>query len=196
MLLVPYLKQLPKSSPHQGGVSVNTASAKGKPPVKSTHGGDVTSSRIIVYFWTANDYSDLQGVGDPICQNINIRDEACNTAQTTDAKQKIEALIRQAALQPRNARGLRIKTGPPIFEFERDCQIQWLPVYNYFDIKVVNGERGECENDKCMGQIFLETSNGLLADLVDGTFYDTTKEADYDRLEEHHEHVLSLQSHH
>lgn len=126
--------------------------------------------------------------------NMNIPDAPCSHAQTKDFEIKIEALIREASVDPNG--GLKLGSKPQ-FTFAGDCQTLWLPVYTIFDFKVTNGEGGLCENParRCFGGVFLQSGRGELGEAIEGvandwTIVDRTDDGeDQQRLEERHEAI-------
>lgn len=198
-LLRPYLnkdKSLPhepavKSSPANGRVRVKSASLKGEPPAHSTQ-QDADRSEIVITFWTAENYRDLQETGIPDWQHINIEDTPCTTDEQNRVERLIKTFLKDAilkdAIDATSVPGLRVQRGvDPTFVFKEKCQAQWLPAYNLFYLKVENGGGGKCENERCFGFIFIATSHGLLQQLgAPNRFYDTTVADDLNQFQSHH----------
>lgn len=151
---------------------------------------NVGQSVITITFWTAEQYRGLQGM--EAWKNINIRDTPCTSSQTDGLKPLIVAFITESITKTKEARtpGLRLKPGNPKFEFPNNCQAQWLPEFNIFDVKVNNGDdEGKCkdENDEVCDAWIVNSKHGTLIQEGDPVpFYDTTTRDD-DRVLERHQ---------
>lgn len=184
--LQPYIKKLPQSL---AGPSVKTAtSKKGKSPsIEDSTKGSAGSTTFIVEFWNAAKYRDLRNAGVKSLQGVAIHDnDPCTADQQATAEQAIKTFIHQATLS--NPR-LSVKPGERIFDFRGECQAQWFPVYNYFLLRVENGNGRQCE-DKCLGLIFMQSSTGFIdnendegENAEDDAVFDTTADTDYQRYD-------------
>lgn len=166
----------------------------------STKDKDTVGSKFIITFWTDEEYRELQRAGFPEWRDIDIRNDPCSAEQRAELVRAIEKLITKAIDATKNTSGFRVKSGKSRFVYSENCQAQWFPVYNVFNLRVEDGEGGKCEKDeKCFGAVFLETGNGLLDDVNgrnnDGKeFYDSTTKADGEQLESRHAGLREPQS--
>lgn len=181
--------QRPAIKPRLAKTEVAVKAAKSQSRILKAQGNDAACSEIIITFWTAEKYHELQELGLSQWQHIDIRDTPCTSAQKAQLEPLIEELIIHAiqATKQHNTPGLRVKPGKPKFRFTNNCQAQWLPAHNVFDLEVKNGEGGRCEDAsiECVGWFILGSRHGrLVQDNDPGEFYDTT--TDDEVLERHH----------
>lgn len=139
----------------------------------STHGEE-----IVIQFWSAEDFRDLQKDASSPWHGITIDlERTCSRDIEAEIKRDIKTLITSA---PKGNSGLHIQPGTPFFEFQGVCLVQLLP-YVLFELKVENGQGGKCETGQCHGILYTGTKHGFL-DEGTTAFYDTTEQEDLDEF--------------